>query len=50
MVAYIERVARVCVALLYSEYRPWYVPRDRTDFALELGFAMEVPLGSRANV
>lgn len=53
VVAYTERVVRVCVALLlspYREYRLWKVPPDIIDFAREVGLVMEVPLSSPANV
>lgn len=53
VVVYTERVICVCPSLLtptYDEYRLWYVPPDIISFARELGMAMELPLGSRANV
>lgn len=51
--AYTYRIARVDAALLlavYREYLLWYVPRDIIAFARKLGFAMDVPPGSRANL
>lgn len=48
-----ERVVRVCAALVlavYSEYRLFFVRTDIIAFTLELGFAVEVALGSRAKV
>lgn len=51
--AYTERVVRVYAVLilvLYIDYRLWYVPTVIISFADELCFAMEVPLGFRANV
>lgn len=53
VVTYTERVFRLFAALLlavYSKYRLWFVPRDVIAFAGELAFAMEVPLGPRANL
>lgn len=53
VVAYYERVVRVCARLLmaaYGEQRFWYVPQDVIAFALELSMAMETALRSRANV
>lgn len=53
VVTYTERVFGVFAALLlalYSKYRLWYVPTDVIEFAHKLGFAMEVPLGSHAEV
>ena len=53
VVAYTERVVRVCAAVLYAaydEYVLWYVPPDIINFARQLGMAMAVPLGSCANV
>lgn len=53
MVAYTERVIRVCAALLfhaYDEYVLWYVPPDIINFALNIVMDMEVSLRSIANV
>lgn len=53
MIAYTERVIRLCAAVLYASYHEyclWYVPSDITGFARHLGVAMEIALGSRANV
>lgn len=53
VVAYTERVFCVYAALrtdVYIECRLWYVPTYIIAFGRELGFAMEVSLGSRANV
>ena len=53
MVAYTERVVRICSALLmtaYSQYRIWYLSPTVIRFARELGMNMEIPLGSTANV
>lgn len=52
-VAFKERVVRLSAALLlavYSEYRLWFVPPDVVAFPHEVGFSMEVQLGSRANL
>lgn len=48
-----KRVVRVCAAALvvaYAEYRFWYILVDIIVFTRELGMAMAVPFGSRANV
>lgn len=53
VVSYLERVVRVCAALLravYREHRLWYVPKDIVAFSRERGFSIKVPLRSRANV
>jgi hypothetical protein len=53
VVAYTERVVRLCAALLvhvYSEYKLWYLPPDVIAGARKLGMAMSVALGSEANV
>lgn len=53
VVEYTERVVRVCAALLLGVHREcllWYVLIDVIEFAGELGFTMEMPLGSRVNV
>lgn len=53
VVAYTERVVRLCAALLlavYAEFRLWYVPPDVIGFARDLGMGMKVTLGSHTNV
>ena len=53
VVAYTERVVRICSALLmaaYSQYRLWYVSPTVIRFARELGMGMAVPPRSAANV
>lgn len=53
VVVFTERIVQVCAALMlamYSECRLWYVPTDIIAFARELWLAMEVLLGSIANV
>lgn len=52
VLGYTERVVRVFVAFMlavYNEYRLSYIPTDFIAFTRELGFALEVALGSRAN-
>lgn len=52
VVAYTERAIRVCATLIFStndESFLCYVAHHVTRFALQLGIAMEVALGSRAN-
>ena len=49
VVAYKERVVRICFGLLfdvYDTYRLWWVPRDFIAFARRLGLDMTVALGS----
>lgn len=53
VVAYSERVVRVCASFimaLYCEHRLCFVLPDMLTFALELGMAMGIALGYRANV
>ena len=53
LIAYTERVVRICSALLmraYSQYLLWYLSPTVIRLAPELGVNMAIPLGSAANV
>jgi len=53
VVAYTERVVRICSGLLYDvydTYRLWWVPPTVIAFARQLGYAMATALGSESNV
>lgn len=52
-VAYLERIILLYAALLlaaYNEYKLLYIPLDVVPIVPELGMAMEVAIGSHANV
>jgi len=53
VVAYTERVVRICSGLLfdvYDTYRLWWVPPTVIAFARQLGYSMATALGSESNV